>query len=418
MAITVNSIITNLNTYIGDTSNDRVSANERYEAITEATAWLLEELGNEHMVNTYEIDYYDGVHYYQVNTGLADLLVGADLRRKFDRNTISFARKSEREIAEEIAVNADDPAWAIERRDGDVYLVISYNSQYTPLTISSMDSTTDGGTWTAFATSDALNLTADSNEFLQGSGSLNFDVDVSQSVNNYATLYLPDATERDLSDHEDLSSFILDVYIPDVTYISSFTFYWGSDSGATPSTRANYWSATTTTDINGNAFSNGWNTIKVDWNAATATGSPDVTSVQYYEIRMSYTASQADDTDFRYDNFRIVRPEPLVFHYISWNVGTNSGGTELTAFTATSDIPFFSGRYDQYKYAVAHKAASIIFYSALRLPDQGAVEEAEAIKALRRYRKQFESSITREVKNWKIFGVNLRGRYKNRTRIR
>ncbi len=419
MSVTIASIITNTDTFFGDASTDRVSAAERLQFITESTAWLLEELGNEHMVSTYDLEYLDSVHRYKVTAPLADLLVGADLRRGQDLQMQSFARKSGREMAEDIAQRSTDPAWAIERFDDDAYLVVNFPAQDKVQTLADFDSLTGGGgTWVADGTnSDAENLTIDTNEFKHGSGSLNFDVDVSNSGNNRATVYLPDGNTHDLSQLEDLGSFIFWVYIPSVTYTSSLTLYWGSDIASTPATRSNYWAATVTTDINGNAFVDGWNEIRVDWNASTATGAPDATAISYFEFVVNYTGSQTDDTDYRLDYFRIAKPETLTFYYISWYVGENNTGTALTAFTATTDVPFFSGKYDQYKYVVAHKAASLMFLS-VRLRDESMGEEAHARNALDRYRKNFESSKTREMKSFKILGVNLRRRSKRITRIK
>ncbi len=406
MSLTVSTIQTLFNTYIGDTSNDRISATERLAFITEGTAWLLEELGNEHMINTYSLSYLDGVNYYKVTTGLADLLQGADLRRGVDDQTESFSRKSPREIAEEINTS-NESSWAVERRDGDAYLVVNHTPKYTSDRIDDFSTITS---WTADATgSDALNITLDSNEYKAGTSSLNFDVDVSQTGNNLATVYRNNY-ELNLGDQEDLGSLLLDVYIPDSTYTSSVTITMGTGDSLTPATVANYWSGTVSTDIDGGAFVDGWNKIKLDWADMSITGTPDAEDVNYFGISINYTASQADDTDYRIDNFYVTRPETLTFHYVSWDVGTDSGGTALGSFAATTDIPFFSGRYDQYKHVVAHKAASLAYYSALRLPQEGAIEEAEAVKALRRYRERFESSTVKEQKNFKIKGNRL-GRY-------
>lgn len=417
MSITINNVLTNLNTYLGDSSEDRISNAERFQAMTEATAWLLEELGNEHMVATYNLDYLDGTHYYKVTTGLADLLVGADLRRDEDDHYHAFTRKSPREMAEEIGQRSGDRSWAIERKDGDAYLVVNFNSEYKENIISSFDTVTSGGTWTV--SDDAVNITQDTNEKKKGSASLNFDLDVSASGNNYATVYAADVPAMDLATLEDLGSFVFWVYIPDATYTTSVSLFWSSDIATTPSGKSNYWTSTLTTDINGNVFSDGWNKVKADWRTASVTGIPDASAVTYFEFRISYSASQPDDTDYRLDHFTIVKPERLTFHYISWNVGTDTNGDNITTYGATTDVPFYSGQYDQYRYCVAHKAASILFYSALRLPQQGAVEESEALKALKRYQENFESSKAREVRNFKVHGVNLRlGRRNRRPRIR
>ena len=406
MAITIANLVTNFDTYIGDSSNDRVTAVERLQYFTEATVWLQEELENDLQVATYNLDYFDTINYYKVTTAVADLLEGADLRREKDAQTRSFAPKSSRELAEEIGQMFGESSWAIERRDTNTYLVINHASTYNAKIISRFDSlTNDGGTWAVDATnSDATNLTIDSNEFKEGSSSFNFDMDENQSGNSKLEIVNSDLSAHDLSTFEDISSFLFWAYIPDVSAtifssFDSFTLYWGSSTSA-------YWSATVTTDVEGAAWVDGWNRVKVDWSAATKTGSPDVTAINYIQIDFNYTNPTGDDTDFRLDELIIVRPEKLVFHYLSWNVGTNTGGTDVTVFGATTDIPYFSGMYDQYKYTVAHKAASLAF-KALRLRNESVLEEDEAEQALIRARKIFPTSRVREVKSFKVIGVNF-----------
>lgn len=407
MSVTVANIITNMDSYIGDTSNDRISAAERLQYITEAVVWLQNETGNDHQNATYTLNYLDTVHYYKVTTAIADLLDVADLRREEDDHTVSFVRKSPRELAEEIGQEATESSFAIERRDGNAYLVVNHTSKHPADVVSSLESTTaDGGTWAVDSTnSDATNLTVDNVEFKEGNGSLNFDIDVSQSANNRATIQNSTLTALDLSDYLDLGSWLFWMYVPDVTNFTSVTLYWGSST-------SDYWSATVTTDINGSAWVNEWNEVKINWANATKTGSPDETAIDFIRFDLNYGAGQADDTDFRLDYLRIARPEKLKFHYISWNVGTNSGGTDITAFTATSDIPYFSGQYDQYKYIVAHKAASAAFFN-LRLREEALAEERAAIDGLNKIKQIIPSSRAPEVKSFKVMGVNF-----NRKRIK
>ncbi len=405
MSVTISSIVTNLNTYIGDSTTDRVSSSERYQAITEATAWLLEELGNEHMVDTYDLDYLDTVNYYKVTTGLPDLLTGGDLRRQ-DDNYFSFTRKSPRELSEEIAQKVKEPSWAIERRDGNSYLVVNVDAKNPSILISNFESLTDGGgTWEVAASSDTINLEVDYSEKREGSASLSFDADVSVSGNNTIGIRNTSVSSKDFTKYKSNSSFIFDLYIPDVTEITSVELEWGSSS-------SNFWFSTVTTAMDGNAFVNGWNVIKIDWKDATSfSGTPDKTDCSYFAINVNYSASQTDSAGFRVDNLRVSKPEKLIFHYISWNVGqvSSSNDTAITAFTADTNVPFFSDRYDQYKYAVAQKAASILF-STLRLRQEAIDYEGRAVDSLSRFKKNFESSKTREVKSFKIMGNNLRRR--------
>lgn len=409
MAITEAALETSFNTYIGDSSTDRISAAERLQLATEATVWLQEELGNDHMVKTYSLPYYDNVHYYKVTTAIASLLEGSDLRRGEEDQQVSFAHKSARELAEEIGQEATESSWSIERRDNNTYLVVNHQSKHSPFTFATFDSlTADGGTWAADTTnSDATNVTADTVEFKQGSGCINFDITVAQSANNRATLSST-TTSRDLSDFENLGAWVFWIYVVDVTYFSSVTLYWGSSASA-------YWSATVTTDINSNAWVNGWNRVAVLWSNAIKTSTPDVTANDYMRIDFNYTASQANATDFRIDDMTLVRPETLTFFYTSWYVGTDTtGATSKTAFTATTDIPFFSGQYDQYKYAISHKMASLAFFGPLRNTEKGNIQEGEALKALNRARKLIPSSVTKETKSFKVSQVSFRSRRNGR----
>lgn len=401
MSVSVNSIITNLNSYIGDASTDRISAAERLQYVTEGVLWLQEELGNDLQNATYVLNYIDGVHYYKVTSAIADLLEGADLRRAEQDQRYAFAHKNSRELAEDIGQQQYESAWAIERHDGNSYLVVNHQSKYNASLVVDCDSlTAGGGTWAVDATnSDATNLTIDVNEYKQGNASFNFDINVSQSANNRATLVNSTLGQLDLSAYQDLASWLFWVYIPDVTFFSSMTLYWGSSS-------TSYWSATVTTDYNGSAWVNGWNRVKIDWNQATATNSPNVLAITYMRVDYNYTSSQVNDTDFRLDDIIISRPEPLTFYYLSWFVGQTSAGADLTAFANTTDVPYFSGQYDQYKYAVAHKAASICFQN-LRLFTEAQGEQAEAERVLARAIKLIPSSRNPETKSFKVRGVSF-----------
>jgi hypothetical protein len=413
MSITVADIQTSLNTYIGDTSTDRISAAERLSAITEATLWLMEETNNDLMNASYEFNYYDTIHVYKITTAVPDVLDTVDIVRakdQFSDNNSPFDRVSPRDIKLHVADGFSTSEYALERKDSDWYLLVNHDSKYAALQLASFESTTaDGGEWLADeSTSDALNLEADSTEYVEGSVSLKFDIDVSQSGNNRAVIYNDDATERDLTDYQDLASFIIDVYIPDVTDFSSVTLYWGSSSTA-------YWSFTQTTDMNGNAFVDGWNTLKFDWASATKTSTPDVTAINYYRVDFNYGAGQGDDEGFRIDDLRLVRPETLTFLYTSNFVGTNSSGTDVRAFAATTDIPYFSGKYDGLKFAVAHRAAAILF-RGLRLRNEAVLEDTEALKALDRTQNIFPQSTMKETRKFRPAGIRWRKSSRNSRR--
>jgi hypothetical protein len=179
------------------------------------------------------------------------------------------------------------------------YLLVNYNSKYSEFVAVTCDSLTENGEWLAdTSTSDATNLVVDTNNFTQGNGAFKFDIDVSQSGNNRATIYNSTLTAEDFSGDKDISSWLVDFQFPSVTYISSITWKWGSST-------SNYYSVTSTTDFNGNPFVGAeYFTGKFDWLNATVTGTPDDTALTYLEIVVNYSASQADATSFYVDNIR------------------------------------------------------------------------------------------------------------------
>lgn len=412
MATLVSNIITNFNSFIGDASNDRISAAERLQFITESVNWLQLELDNDHSIRTYSVSYFDTINYYKLNSAVTDIFEGNALRRATSESDIDLTRKDARDVATYIANGLNESVYALERRDSNLYLAVNHDSKYTALQVTSFGSlTADGGTWASdLITSDALAVAVDNTDGSNGTtGCLSFDITVAQSANNRATISNDTLTSEDLTDEKDLTTWLLDVKFPDVTYITSVTLYWGSSSSA-------YWSVSSTTNYDGGAFTADFlNTVKFTWLGATKTGSPDVTAINFIRIDINYSASQTDATSFKIDNLRLVRPETLTFHYTSWNVGTNTSGTQIKVFGATTDIPYYSGQYDQYNYPVARKAAALAFKS-LRLYTESDKEEMEALKAMNKIRKVIPKSRMPELKNFKVRGINLGGKARLRSR--
>ncbi len=403
MAVTTANLITTLDSYTGDASTDRVTQAERLDALTEAVVWTQESTGMELQNFTYDFNYYDTVHTYNVTSILSDIIMASDLRRMEGENNKTFNFTSGKQISEDIANGSTESSFTIERYDRKAYIVVNHDSKYQARKISGFENTTDGGgTWTLdSSTSDAVNLTVDSVNFNEGNASLKFDADVSQSGNNKIGIYNSTLTSLDLTEQAYLSGVFVDIYFPAVTYISSVTITWGTDT-------SNYWSATATTDAFGASFAaSKWNKIKVTWdNTTTTTGTPDYTDVAYFKIEINYTGSQADQTGYGIDNLMIVRPEKLKLHYLSTYVGRDTGGSSIQLFGATTDTPYFSGLYDQMKYAVAHYAAGIIFEN-LRLGNEAEQQFQKASAALLRVSKMIPSSKQTETRSFKPMGINF-----------
>lgn len=400
MATTVQNVIDKMNIHMGDSGTDSISSVNRIEAINIATEWLINSFGFDMSDLTYDLSFFDTVYYYNITTDVPRFAEPVDLRVKDPlRHVAPFTRKTPRDFALEITEATGEDMFTIERRDSTTRLGVIHNSRFSAIVLHDCDSLTANGTWAVDASgSDATNLTLDSNEFQAGNASLNFDIDVSQSVNNLATIDNSTMAAVNLTNDEDLSSYVARVYIPDVTNFTSVTVYWGSDS-------TNYWSGTATTDILGNAFVAGWNRISVAWSATTKTSSPDVAAIDYLRLDFNYAGGQGDDTDFRVDDIRMIRPVTLELSYESWRVGESSGGTDLSQFTATADVPFWSGLYDFFDTPIAYKAASVIQLGTTGELTRGEKNEDLSNQELRKVKVKFPSSQLRQSKNFKVFGL-------------
>jgi hypothetical protein len=154
--------------------------------------------------------------------------------------------------------------------------------------ISDLDSATN---WAA--ADDAANVTTNTSNYQVSNAALSFDVDVSASANNYATIANSSATAVNLSAVEETGNFEFWIYIPDKTYITSLDFTIGSDN-------SNYWGQdgiTTTYDQKG--FENGWNYISVYWPTMNyKVGSPVSSAIDYLYFRINYNSSMVDTTGF------------------------------------------------------------------------------------------------------------------------
>lgn len=404
MAVTIAQIINLLDNNIGDTSNDRVTLQQRYDAITEAVIWTQEEMGTQLHDFTYEVPFYDTINRYNISTILSDLLMSSDLRKMFGENSIPFTFKSGSEVEQEISNSIETESYSIERYDEKAYLIINHKSKNPKVTVSNFDTLTDGGgTWLAdTTTSGAKNLSIDSNNYLFGTGSLSFDIDVAQSVQMRASVYNLGLSSIDVSSVALNGSAICEVYLQNATNIVSMTLSWGDNT-------SNYYTSTTVTTIDGTPFKTGNNTIKFDWTGSTTKIGSPTNFIKYVRIDINYGISQTNISGNRIDFLRFVKPETLRLFYSSWNVGKTASNTPIQLFSSQTDKPYFSGQYDQLKIAVAHYAANIVF-KFLRLYNEAQVQEVEAIKAQRRVQKLIPSSRKKETKSFKVTGINFRRR--------
>lgn len=382
-------ILTNTNTYIGDSSTDRLSDNDRYQAVTEGTAWLLEELGNEHMVDRAEIEFLPTVTWYKMDNLTPYLLTTGQLRFKIeDDHTEDFTRVEARDLAR---MTQNRQAYAIERFNSDSYLgiVIPESDRYPHMEL------------VPFILGDGLTYTGvNADGILAEEHNIRFDmIATGVAATGLTTVTSP----KNLTNYVSFGSIIVELEIPDITGVTSVTVKFGTNLTTA------FYSGTVAQDVNGNALIAGVNTIRIPWSSLILVGAPTITAVDKWSVTMNHLTSKPAVDGFKISDLRIATPVPLTFKYIFYRVGKNAAGTDIIEFGAGTDVPFFVGRYPQYRYAVAHKAAGIL-YRSLQLFDNARAEDREATQALTRFRKNFSGERDMASSTFKPAGISFRNR--------
>jgi len=387
----LSDIIKNVDTFTGDSSNDRVTASDRYQAITEATAWLLEELGNEHMTDRTEITYLPTVTWYKMDNLTPYLLTAGQLRFKEEdghERDSDFTRVEPRDLA---TIPPTRYAYAIEQYNGDAYMGINVPARENEGQQDLIElNVNDGLTYTGV---NADNIVGETH-------AIRFDM---ENTGVTSTGLTTTSGTINISDYEDTGYIVFEVEIPDISNVNSVSIKFGDDLST------DYYLGTVTQDVNGNTLAAGVNTIKVEMKGLSVVGTPDNSAVTEWGWYVNHDSGKVAVGDFRLSDMRVADPTHLTFKYIFYRVGKDTSGTELIEFTATTDVPFFVERYPQYRFAVAHKASSILFRSMREHASAGS-EESQAKQSLKRYRKNFSNERDTSNSAFKLAGVRFRGR--------
>lgn len=204
------------------------------------------------------------------------------------------------------------------------FLNAGYQEAATYTTIHNMDTFDGNGTWVA--SNDATNVATDASTFKEGSGSVSFDIDVSNSTANKASLTNSTLTAVDLSGNDlNDGGLILWVYLTEAKDIKSIEVLFGSDS-------SNYYGAKTyDRDVQGSRYKNGWNRILLPTRNRMKVGSPDLSEVDYLQVNINFDSSETDQTSCRIDNIQYVDKYLEYFYTLK--------STDLSADSDESVIP-------------------------------------------------------------------------------
>jgi len=261
---------------------------------------------------------YDQVYDYSAPSDLKKNKV-LDLRPQVSRDEKDNLSQT---LSEEFDLRKEEARFHVQQESGTKTIRISKAITPAGVTIHQFNDTTSNGTWAVG--DDATNLTQDKNIKVKGSASLNFDLDGSTTSG-----YIENSTmsQVDLSDHDEISSIFLWVYLPNASAITNVILRWGNDG-------SNYWSRTVTTPHNKSAFATGWNLLRFDWNGATETGTVAPATIDYSRVTITYDGTA--DTDFRVDQMWSTIGQPWeIWYYSKFMFRTSAGiwGEDISANT-------------------------------------------------------------------------------------
>lgn len=310
---------------IRDTTGGTVTTTAIQESLNRCISYLMNEHGMYVAKNRSDLSVFPTVYEYPLPSDFHDIInVQTPVTQGRD-----YRKTTAREFWSDF--ETIDKTLAVDTIKGTRFLLLKDSSIGASQVMHDCDGTTSNGTWAVEASTDAVNLTADTTNKKVGSASLNFDITVAQSVNNYGAVQNSTMTAVDLTSFQNLGTFFVWVYIPSITNLTSFTLRWGSDT-------SNYYENTVTAGHNGLAFRVGWNRLGFAWSSATTTGTPTVTAIDTLYFRVTYSASYANATDFRIDDIRVENPELMEVHYYSSSFVRNGSTSAIQLFfTQSSD---------------------------------------------------------------------------------
>lgn len=233
--------------------------------------------------------------------------------------------------------------------------------------IHDMDTTAGNGTWAV--ASDGVTLTAETTNHKRGAGSLKFNIDVSNSGDDFATLTNSTFSQVDISSSKGNLGFWFKAPSGFKTDFTDIRVRIGSDS-------SNYYEFT----VNAVDFTEEqYSFIRKAWSGASTTGTPVDTAIDYGQIIINYTASYTDKTGVEFDDIvayssTSTKPPMSAFflesssgtRHLICNAGTNmfeyheateswnvieTGLTEGTrfGFLVYKDIIYFGNGVDDYR---------------------------------------------------------------------
>ena len=336
MSITISTIEDDVKNWV---RNQNLTDTRFLSAFNQAADIVFTQLGLPTQEKQYLYDFDETQPYYACPTDFLEPLG----MRYYDDSSNSLNRNSPFQFTRPVyiypriqEVTSDTRLWSVDYETGSPRMIVLAHNTVAALQLDNFDDS--ASFWTnnevapAITTpSDAQNIANDDVTYIEGGGSMKFDIIVgSGSLAGYASLSRYVSTQ-DWWTYVDRGHFKLDYQFSNITNMYVIVFKWGTDAN-------NYYYRYVTTQEDGTPFIVGWNYLDFPWSGCIEVGNPDPHSINFFEIDTSFNpATYTGGTNYRLDDLRLTVPDPMIMTYYTQNKGTNSTGTALTLFTATTD---------------------------------------------------------------------------------
>lgn len=243
---------------------------------------------------------------------------------EFDRLKLDISYYSDADDNIETYSYSDRNLVSISNDDQVRTLLLATKAEDSGFTIDSLDSV---GDWVGFG--DGENLVADTDDYIKGSASINWDINASGGTT--AGIYNGSIDTFDITDYAGTGSIFTWAYLSSATNVTNFIIRVGSSS-------SDYYSMTATTKNDGTALETGWNLIRFDFSGKSETGSVDEDGCDYCALYMTKDGAKISETDYRFDQIIVRKGIHYYTKYYSKYGWISNAGVRLENSTATTDI--------------------------------------------------------------------------------
>lgn len=187
-----------------------------------------------------------------------------------------------------------------------------------------------GGTdiWYAFGT--ATNVQTDSDQYVKGSASVQYDIGA--AVGTTAGLYKDALPAIDLSDFiGHVARFVTYARLTSPTNVTNLKLRLGNSATV-------YHEFTVTARLDGTSFLAGQNLVGFDATSYTTAGTPNLASITYVALFMTKTTGKVGESGYAFNMLEARKGQYADIKYYSKYPWTNSSGTYLLNSSSTSDL--------------------------------------------------------------------------------